>query len=187
MNSIYSKYFQKSRSFLYPLLGIKKNSTKTPSGTYLAIEDIIDAVDMKLICKFKYEDTKQFKEFEDQMLITNPLYDSSFVVDEYKLYIFNFKIYEADWFNFLLGKYSKLSVVTKRAIKNFYGESSAEYKYMESYLFPEKYFKDYAVILDVDIDDLKKIGELCDPCDLEKETLKLSDEHVEILKKELSL
>jgi hypothetical protein len=37
-------------------------------------------------------------------------------------------------------------------------------------------------MLDVNIDDLKRVGELCDPCDLEKETLVLKN--LEILKKD---
>jgi hypothetical protein len=182
MNSIYSKYFQKSRSFLYPILGIKKGSYTTPIGTYIAIENLIDADETKLICTFKEDSSKEFEKFEEQMLITNPLFDRILEVDGYKLYIFDLKVYESDWFNFILGKYSKLSSTIKKAIKTYYGEKSAEYKYMESYLFPEKYFEDYAKILDVSIDDLKQIGELCDPCDLEKETLILKN--LETLKKD---
>jgi hypothetical protein len=184
MNSIYSKYFQKSKSFLYPLLGIKKSLGKSPVGTYISIEGIIDADDMKLICSFKKDFTLSFIDFEQQMLITNPLYEKVIEIDDYKLYIFDLSIYKHDWFNFLLGKYSKLSTVVKKAIKAYYGESSAEYQYMESYLYPEKYFKDYAKILDVDIEDLKQIGELCDPWDSEKETLKISIENLISLKKD---
>jgi hypothetical protein len=184
MNSIYSKYFQKSKSFLYPLLGIKKSALKSPHGTYISIEGIIDPDDIKLICSFKKDSTLSFMDFEQQMLITNPLYESKIDLDEVKLYIFDLSIYKHDWFNFLLGKYSKLSSVAKKAIKSYYGENSAEYKYMDSYLYPENYFKDYAKILDVDIEDLKQIGELCDPWDSEKETLKISIENLISLKKD---
>jgi hypothetical protein len=82
-----------------------------------------------------------------------------------------------------MGRYSKLSTVLKRAIKTYYGESSTEYDYIESYLYPEKYFEVYAKLLDVDVKMLKKIGELCDPCDLEKEKLKIPVEDLEILQK----
>lgn len=184
MNSIYSKYFQKSKSFLYPLLGIKKNLNFTPNGTYIAIDGIIDADEIKLICSFKKDENDGFIEFEEQMLITNPLFEKIIDIDEYKLYIFDLSIYKHDWFNFLVGKYSKLSSVAKKAIKNYYGEKSPEYKYMDSYLYPEKYFDDYAKILDVDVNDLKKLGELCDAWDLEKETLKIPFENLVSLKKE---
>ena len=171
MNSIYSKYFQKSRSFLYPILGIKKGVAFAPTGTYIALEGLYTADECKLICSYKILESKEFKDFEEQMLITNPLFYKLIDRGDFKLYIFDLKIYESDWFNFILGKYSKLSTIFKRAIKSYYGDKSPEYKYMETYLFPDKYFSDYAKILDVDIDDLKSIGELCDPCDLEKETL----------------
>ena len=184
MNSIYSKYFQKSKSFLYPILGIKKGSYTAPTGTYIAIESLIDAIDVKLICTFKQEDTAEFKNFEEQMLITNPLFDRIIELEGYKLYIFDLKVYESDWFNFLLGKYSKLSSTFKKAIKSYYGEKSAEYEYMESYIFPEKYFDVYAKLLDVDVVDLKKIGELCDHCDLDKETLTVPIKSLELLKKD---
>lgn len=180
MNSIYSKYFQKSRSFLYPILGIKKGVAITPSGTYLALEGLYTADECKLICSYKTDLSKDFKEFEEQMLLTNPLFYRVIDAEEYKLYLFDLKLYESDWFNFILGKYSKLSSIFKKAIKSYYGEKSPEYKYMETYLYPDKFFDVYAKILDVDIDDLKAIGELCDPCDLDKETLILKN--LEVLK-----
>lgn len=171
MNSIYSKYFQKSRSFLYPILGIKKGAAFAPTGTYIALEHMYTADECKLICSYKIDESKEFKDFEEQMLITNPLFHRIIEIEDYKLYIFDLKLYEPDWFNFILGKYSKLSTIFKRAIKTFYGATSPEYKYMESYLFPDKHFESYAKILAVDVEDLKSIGELCNPCDLDKETL----------------
>ena len=83
----------------------------------------------------------------------------------------------------MLGKYSKLSTQVKRAIKQYYGERSNEYKYIESYLYPEKYFEIYANLLEVDVATLESLGELCDPCDLEKETLKIPIEDTQLLEK----
>jgi hypothetical protein len=97
--------------------------------------------------------------------------------------VFDFHIYKNDWFNFILGKYSKLSNVLKRAIKNYYGDKSTEYKYIETFLYPEKYFSTYAKLLDVDVKLLEDTGELCDACDMEKENLKIPVEDLEILKK----
>lgn len=183
IESLYGKYFQKSRSFLYPALGIRRTSNISPTGTYLSLEGKVDPEDMKLIVAFKATEDEGFKTFENQMLTTNPLFESKIDVKEYTLYIFNFEMYKDDWFNFLLGKYSKLSVVLKRAIKSYYGESSSEYKYMDTYLYPEKYHGVYSKLLDVDIDTLKSIKELCDPCDIEKETLKIPIEDLELLEK----
>jgi hypothetical protein len=82
-----------------------------------------------------------------------------------------------------MGKYSKLSTVLKRAIKNYYGDKSSEYKYIETFLYPEKYFTLYAKLLDVDVKTLQETGELCDPCDMEKENLKIPVADLELLKK----
>ena len=45
---------------------------------------------------------------------------------------------------------------------------------MHSYLIPEKYFSNYAELLDVEVEDLIKVGELCSKPDLEKENLILN-------------
>lgn len=183
IKSVYSKYFQKSKSFLYPALGIRKNSRFSPSGTYLAIEGYIGAEEAKFICTYEKDDSEDFKLFEENYLLENPLFLEKLEVENYSIYIFDYNIYDKDWFNFIMGKYSKLSSVLKRAIKQYYGINSAEYAYMDTYLHPIEYFEEYATLLDVDIEDLKKTGELCDPCDIEKETLKIPQEYLESLKK----
>lgn len=183
IQKLYSKYFQKSKSFLYPALGIKKIGKTMPSGTYISLEGKIGAEEMKLICTFKNSEAEDFKVFEQQMLISNPLFVEKIQIKDYNIYIFDMEIYQNDWFNFILGKYSKLSNVLKKAIKTFYGDKSSEYKIIETYLFPNKYFEDYAELLEIDVETLEKIGELCDPCDLEKETLKIPEKDLELLNK----
>lgn len=183
IKSLYSKYFQKSKSFLYPALGIKKTSRIQPSGVYMAIEGHVNPEDIKLVCTFDNIQSKEFQDFELNMLIENPLFDEKIESDGYNVYIFDFSIYKYDWFNFILGKYSKLSNVLKKAIKNYYGETSNEYQYMDTYLYPEEYFNNYSELLDVSVTSLKSIGELCDACDLEKETLIIPKEYLQELKK----
>ena len=183
IESLYTKYFQKSRSFLFPALGIKRTSNFTPTGVYLSIDGVIQPEDAKLICSYKKDLSEGFKKFESQMLIGNPLFSHVINIEDYNLYVFDFEIYQQDWFSFLLGKYSKLSPVLKRAIKSYYGDTSSEYKYIETYLHPEKYFDVYAKLLDVPASTLKELGELCDPCDLEKETLKIPVKDLDMLKK----
>lgn len=185
IDSLYTKYFQKSRSFLYPALGIKRTAHHTPSGTYIALDGVVGPEDMKLVCTFKDDRTEGFKSFEEQMLISNPLFSNIVHVDDYNLYLFDYSGYQSDWFNFIMGKYSKFSNPLKKAIKLYYGEGSSEYKYIESYLQPDKYFEVYAKLLNVDPEVLKQVGELCDPCDIEKETLKIPVEHLENLRKVL--
>lgn len=179
INKLYEKYFQKSKSFLYPILGIKRSANKS-FNTYLSIEGRIPIDDMKLICSFPKEDSEEFEKFEIEMLTSNPLFIEKIVIDEYNLYVFDLKIHETDWYNFILGKYSKLSANLKKAIKNYYGEISSEYSYIDTYLYPEKYFKVYSSLLDIDVSILEKLGELCNSFDIEKETLNISKEELKI-------
>lgn len=183
IDKLYGKYFQKSRSFLYPALGIKKGSYITPSGTYISLQGRIEPEDIKLICTFRDDQSEEFKSFENQMLLTNPLFLEKIRIKDFNLYVFDLEIYQTDYFNFLLGKYSKLSNHLKKAIKNYYGENSAEYKFIKTYLYPEKYHDVYAKLLDVDINLLKKVNELCNPCDIKKELLKIPVEDLESLSK----
>lgn len=185
IESLYTKYFQKSRSFLYPLLGIKRTSVHNPVGSYIALDGVTGPEDMLLVCSFKDDGSTGFKSFEEQMLLGNPLFEKVIAAGDHKVYLFNFSSYRSDWFNFILGKYSKLSVPLKKAIKTYYGENTSEYKYIDSFLYPDKYFSVYAHLLGVNIETLKAVGELCDPCDIEKETLKIPVELLENLKKVL--
>jgi hypothetical protein len=182
IDKIYNKYFQKSKSFLYPALGIKKSGFG-PESTYLSIEGLIPAEDMKLICIYKNADSEKFKNFEEQNITTNPLYVKTITVNDKNIYIFDLYIYKNDWLYFMLGKYSKFSNVLKKAIKSYYGESSGEYKYIQTYLYPQEYFAEYAKLLQIDEETLKNIGELCDPCNKEKENLKIPIENLESLEK----
>jgi hypothetical protein len=91
------------------------------------------------------------------------------------------EIYENDYFNVVFGKYSKLSNVLKKAIREYFGEFSPEYSYVETYLYPEKFYQKYSELLDVEEETLKNIGELCNPTDIKKETLKILPENLEIL------
>lgn len=183
IKGIYNKYFQKSKSFLYPALGIKKNSPFKPLGTYVAIEGLINPEDVRFICTFAKDESEEFKNFEIDMLIKNPLFIEKIDLEDFNAYVFDYEIYSNDWMSCILGTYSKLSTVLKKAIKSHYGANSSEYEYMSTYLFPEEYYETYATFLDVDVDVLKKIGELCNPLDLDKETLKISKDSLAVLKK----
>lgn len=185
IEQLYTKYFQKSRSFLYPALGIRRTSPHTPTGTYIAVDQLVPPEDMKLIVTFSENNTEGFKGFERQMILSNPLFLNIVHIENYSMYLFDFSTHQNDWFNFIMGRYSKFSVPLKKAIKLHYGETTSEYKYMDTYLFPEKYYPMYGNLLGVDPLVLSAVGELCDPCDMEKETLKIPVEHLENLSKVL--
>jgi len=59
--------------------------------------------------------------------------------------------------------------------------NSGNYVYVDSYLFPEKYFQLYADLLDTSEELLRSVGELCSPPDLDKENLVAVLENKKIL------
>ena len=77
------------------------------------------------------------------------------------------------------GRYSKINDKIKRKILNFFEKNSGNYMYVEGYLFPELHFEDYAKLLDVSVELLQSVGELCSKPDLDKEKLliKVADLH----------
>lgn len=173
VKSIYTKYFQKSKVFLYPLLGIKRGVKIVPSETYLAWNDSIKTEDMKLVCLY-HPKTRDydFLEYEKKVLLKhNRLNDIQIIDLQNKLFVFDFSDLKDDWSHFINGHYSKMSKETKDKILSFFEKNSGNYIYMKSYLMPDKYFSDYAECLGVDAETLKSVGELCNKPDLEKETL----------------
>ncbi len=172
MKDIYTKYFQKSATFLYPILGIKKNKYPKPRQTYLSWQEMISVTDKRLLCLFDRDTSDKWKRFEANVLMTHPmLMDCVIIDDDQILYIFDFSLpnlYE-DYNHFLKGNYSKLSNNSKKLITDYYGVQTPEWIYIESYIHPHKYFKTYAEMLGVDISVIKKTGELCDKYNDSKE------------------
>ena len=106
---MYRDYFQKSKVFFYPLLGIPKGTKYVPIGTYLSWEDEIDLNDKKFMCIYKQREGKMFRKFEDKHLLGNKLFDDYQQLDKTThLYIFDFSKYPHDWEALLKGKYSKI-------------------------------------------------------------------------------
>jgi len=100
------------------------------------------------------------------------------------VYIFDFSDIKDDWNLFVNGKYSQMSDNIKRKILNFFEKNSGNYTYVKGFLYPETHFKDYARILNVDVELLESVGELCDKPDLDKEMLliEVADlENIEII------
>jgi hypothetical protein len=183
IKTLYKKYFQKSRSFLYPFLGIRKNSPFTPVQTFISMDEPpINVKDCKLICVFEPQEDTRYPHFEENMIINHILYSETIITPTGEnIYIFDFSPLKTDWELFLKGKYSLLSDDFKKAIRLHYGASTQEYEYMDSYLFPERYFEIYAALLDIEIAMLRKVGELCDPYDEEQETFILSTINLETI------
>jgi len=183
IDALYKKYFQKSKIFLYPLLGIKRGTIVIPRETYLSWNEKVNSEDMKLVCIYTPRTDLEYLQFEKNVLLQhNRLVDFVKVDDENLVVVFNFSDLEDDWMNFINGKYSKINIKTKRKILEFFDKRSGNYAYVESYLFPEKHFETYARILQVDIDMLQSVGELCDKPDLNKEMLVIEVADLENIK-----
>jgi hypothetical protein len=175
LNSVYRKYFQKSQVFLYPILGIKRGAACVPSSTYVAWdENNSSSEDMKLICVYDYEESHMFDTFVKTVLLKHPRLFGYVKIDS-KTNVFTFDLSDlgADWENFLKGKYSKMNLNLKNKILNFFDPQSGNYQYVKSYLYPEKYYNEYADLLNTNVELLKSVVELCTKPDLAKETLQL--------------
>ena len=172
LNALYRKYFQKSKIFLYPVLDIKKGTNIIPSQTYLGWKDRYVPEDMKLVCVYNTANTPTYLHFEKQILLKhNRLCDFCKVDSTTSIYIFDFSDLKPDWHHLLNGAYSKINDELKRKILNYFKDNTANSVYITSYLYPEKYFVDYAIILDVPVSLLEEVGELCDKPDIDKEKL----------------
>jgi len=172
INALYKDYFQKSRVFLYPLLGIRRGASVIPEITYISWEGNITPGDTKLITIYPKRADKEYLNFEKHVLVNHSRASDFIELNDKQLMItFDFSDIKEDWEHFLNGRYSQMNVKLKRSIRDFFDKNSANYVYIDSYLFPEKYFQLYADLLNVKLDLLKEVGELCSKPDLEKETL----------------
>lgn len=187
MKGLYKEYFQKSKVFLYPLLGIKKGVRFVPVQTYISWGDSYTEYRNRLICLYTLDkdNIDEFEIFSDVYLESSDHFVAKNRIDMYNfIYVFDLKEFKTDYTKFLKGKYSKFRKKTKDKIMKFFGEHSSTSEYIESYLFPEYYWEDYAEFLAIRETDLQKVGELCSKPDLDKENFA---EDLEILKKELNL
>ncbi len=175
IKEIYRKYFQKSSTFLYPLLGFVKGKHPKPEQTYVFWQGSPDKPSQrKLYCVYKRSETQAWKDFEREHLITHKMLQTSVPLEDDKImYVFDMNTVADDFDAFMKGKYSKFSQNARKVLMNYYGVHTPEWVYIESYLFPDKYFKQYAQILDVEESFLKHVGELCDRYDEARETCTL--------------
>lgn len=172
IDSLYRDYFQKSKIFIYPLLGIKRGSAATPEQTYLSWEGHIKTEDIKLITIYEARSDVEYSIFEKNVIFRHPrICDYVKLKDDKKLFTFDFSDLKSDFEHVVNGKYSLLTKDIKYKLLNHFDKYSGNRTYLETYLFPEKYFMLYAELLNVQEQLLREVGELCSPPDLEKENL----------------
>lgn len=175
LKSVYSKYFQKSRSFLFPILGLKKNATYAPLYVHLAWENMFTIEDKMLLVSYKKFNDLNWEKYLVETLMASQMFNDYHETDESDIVVvsFDLKIIAEDYDKVLEGKYSKISKLLKKKIRDFYIYNSPEWAYMESFLFPEDYYGMYSKLLNVEEEHILYTGQLCDLPDLDKETLKL--------------
>lgn len=174
IKKLYSKYFQKSRSFLLPILGIKKNTSYPSINSYLCWENVYSLTDYKLILTYYVQDDEKWDSYLLNILMNSQMFNEYHEIDDEHLAV-SFDMYgcKEDFEHVVFGRYSKLSKFTKGRIRDFYGYNSPEWAYIESFLYPEKYIPLYSRLLDVDPVHILHTGQLCDKPDIDQETLKL--------------
>lgn len=175
LKDVYSKYFQKSRSFLFPILGLKKSAPYMPLHVYLTWEGMYGLDDKMLLVSYKKVNDLNWEKYLVETLMANQMFNDYHETDNPNIIIvsFDLKIISEDYERVLEGKYSQISKLLKKKIRDFYAYNSPEWAYMESFLFPEDYFGMYSKLLNVEEEHILHTGQLCDLPNLELETLKL--------------
>ena len=190
MISAYTQYFQKSKIFLYPLLGISKGKEYVPIETYICWDKLYTVEDCKYICIYNAKKDKKYKLFEDNVLKHLDNYELSFSLSEDRhVYVFDYSEHKHDYEMFINGYYSKFSINCKNKILNYFGKVGKISSYIKSYLNPEEYHEVYAEALLVHVDLIREVYEICSIPDVEKETLfeKIPDEVLEFENKSIHL
>jgi hypothetical protein len=171
ITTLQSQYTQKSKIFLYPLLGIKRGTSITPIQTYLQWAGYYSTEDCRLICHYHQRVDQEFKRFEEKVLLNDPYFDDYFRLEDDSLaYVFDFGNHVNDYQNIVAGKYSQLSDEHKNIVSSFFLNNPNHHARVLSYLIPDRFYADYAELYGVRPELLKQVGELCSIPDMEKET-----------------
>jgi len=171
MDIVCTKYFQKSKVFLYPLLKFRKGMHYTPANTYVCWNDVYTLRDYKFICVYNHKRNEKYKLFETKYIRNHTLFERSILGKNNQIYIFSFSPYKNEYKKFIKGRYSKFSKKAKDTIIKFFDRDVVASSHMNSYLNPSDHHNDYAEALDVDISLIKQVNELCDKPNMDKETL----------------
>lgn len=181
IKQVLSKYTQKSRVFLFPLLGYPRTSVTNPIQTYTSWDGRYEIKDMRLICEYPNRQDEEFKNFENKKLLSHVHFlDFHESENDTGLYVFDLSSYVTTWSCVHNGTYSKISNADKLLIRKYFSTNSSSAEHIDSYLNPDRYFKIYADLLNVEESLLRDVGELCSKPDLNQEKLcvKIKDIHL---------
>ena len=172
MINVYTQYFQKSKVFLYPLLGVEQGIKIVPVNTYVCWKNLYSTSDRRLICVYEENDKSRFHEFEKNTLKSNLLYETSITLDDKRTaIIFNYSFYKSDYDCIIEGKYSKLSKNSKDIIEKFFINNSKMAERVNSFLYPEEHHQSLADKLGVDFNVIQNLHEICSKLNIKNETL----------------
>ena len=173
MKSTYTKYFQKSKVFLYPLLGLEKGAEFVPAETYICWQGVYGIEDLKYVCVYENERNPKFIAFEHNVLRPHKLFENGFInnSDGRHVFVFSYSSYKYDYEMFCDGRYSAFSSSTKNKILRYFRNVGKLSDNIKSFLYPEDYHKIYANAFEVDEKVIKEVHEICSKPDMEKETL----------------
>lgn len=183
MDDICIKYFQKSRIFLYPILGIPRKSSVRPIETFISWKGNYCVSDNKLLCTYYTREDPEFEAFEKKYLLDNSMFVRCHTISEdINLYVFDFSEYSESFKYFTEGSYSKMNKKYKKSLVEYYEEGSKTWEYLLSYLYPHNWYDRYSEFLLVKPDVLEEARELCDKPDFIKENFEISEKSPKIVK-----
>jgi hypothetical protein len=177
LKDIYRTYFRKAGPFLYPTLNLPINKNFPSSGVYTALDDEIKKEDRKLI--YTFDPNKEgYRQYMNRVHKTNSNFIEEIQIShDLTALIFDCSAATETWDAYLNAKYSQFRDQDKKLILKYFSYNKANLLYLTSFLYPERYFEQYAKILDVDLELLKGVGELCDKPNFEEEHLKSNVTH----------
>jgi len=189
IDDVYPTYFQKSRLFLTPLIGFKKDKFNLPKNSYVLWENKYSLKDRKFILEYKKTNNTLFKIFEDTYLISTELFEYKFEYEDSWYYVYDLSEHSEIYDKVVQSKYSELPSSYKKVILKHIGKAyKKSYEYASTYLYPKSYYRDYAKLLSVNNKDFEKLVEilkenveLCDTIDLEKENLRINPNKIKII------
>lgn len=172
MITIYQNYIQKSSMFLYSILGIPRGAIFIPVESFLALKDIYQINDCRLICLYDQCNSDSFDTFSEQVIKKSKLFEKTIKISETKcLFIFDFTQYKYDWNQIINGRYSRITYDYKWKIISFYRLNKINHTLIKKILFPKDHFNEFADYLGVEPELIKNVGELLDCPNFEREEL----------------
>lgn len=177
-----------SNAFLLPLTGIKRD-TKFSKETHLFWNEY-SINDYKLMLTLTYEDKRDFLEYCRGYMF--PVMDKKgYLLESYdfkdkSIFVLDMSEWAKDIEMFIVGKYSKFSEEAKKIIKKYHITVGKEVDIIPIHILAALYPNDYMEALnttpieyvaaeyDLDLHDLKRVGEIGSIFTKDKETLQIN-------------